>query len=216
MLMFTAPSGAASWRTLVVALYLVGRALVHQPGDRIHIDAVIIALPLGHRFLVGLGGDDHDEHEHRYVAPGLRGGDGEAFIVERERLGRVDALAEAEGIVRPLGRKGETVVRRARADDLHVAGRLWPHQAIVHLVIGALEVAAPGLPQFAQDLGIFVEHLVAVAEMLVARPHPHLAIFGRCQPVIRLSPNRPWLIESIVLHIRAAKAGGMTSVGQVA
>ena len=39
---------------------------------------------------------------------------------------------------------------------------------------------------------------------------------GGCQPVMRLSPNRPWLIESIVLHIRAAKAGGMTRVGQVA
>jgi hypothetical protein len=34
--------------------------------------------------------------------------------------------------------------------------------------------------------------------------------------VIRFSPKRPWLIESTVLHMRAAKAGGMMRVGQVA
>ena len=46
MLMLTAPSRAASWRTLVVAIVLVGRALLGEPGDRLQVDAVIVALPL--------------------------------------------------------------------------------------------------------------------------------------------------------------------------
>jgi hypothetical protein len=45
-------------------------------------------------------------------------------------------------------------------------------------VIIALEVGDPRLPQLAQDVGVLAEHLVAVAEMLVARPQAHLAVFG--------------------------------------
>ena len=77
-----------------------------------------------------------------------------------------------------MGRESEALVRRAGADDLHLAFGQRPDAAILHLVIFALEVGDAGLPQLAQDVGIFAEHLVAVAEMLVARPQPHLAVFG--------------------------------------
>ena len=55
---------------------------------------------------------------------------------------------------------------------------LWPDTTIVHLIILALEVGYALRPELAQDVSIFIQHLVSIAEMLVSRPQAHLAIFG--------------------------------------
>jgi hypothetical protein len=134
--------------------------------------------PFLHRFLVRLGGDDHEQSVDANVAAGFRSRRHQSLVVRSEGLGRVDALAEAEGVVGILGGEGEAFVRGSGADDLHLALGQRPDPAILHLIIFALEVRDSGRPQLAQDVGVFAEHLVAVAEMLVPRPQPHLAVFG--------------------------------------
>ena len=113
------------------------------------------------------------------LAPRFGSGGGEARVDGREGGGRVDALAKAEGIVRIFRRKGEALVRTARADDLHAVRGSRADAAVGHREVFALQIGRAGVPQVAQDLRIFGEHFVAVPEMLVPGPEPHLVIFGR-------------------------------------
>ncbi len=135
-------------------------------------------MPLGFGGFVGLVGDDHHQDESLDLAAGLLGGGGQALVVEGEGGRRVDADAETEGVIGILGRESQAFIRTAGADQLHGCRGLRADPAIGHLEILALEVRHAGIPQIAQDLGIFRQHAVALGVVLLARPQAHLVIFG--------------------------------------
>ena len=89
---------------------------------------------------------------------------------------RVDALAQDEVVV-AVGR-AELHAARALAgtDDLHVGLRARAELAIVHLEVLALEVGRALLPQLAQDGDVFGAVVVALGEVLLARPQAHLLV----------------------------------------
>jgi hypothetical protein len=87
---------------------------------------------------------------------------------------------------------------------------------VVHGEELALEAGHAGLPKVAQDLDVLGGVFVAVTEIVILRHRPICECSGRCQPVITLRPNRPFEIESMVEHRRAATAGGTARVGTVA
>ncbi len=157
---------------------LVGRTLVHQPADRVDIDAVIVRLPLGHGRLVGLVGDDHREDQRAAVAP--------EFLVDRDQARHapldaprlVLAEARAEIVVGMLRGKAGAGVALPCADDRDARGRERAAAAVVHLEEVAFEVGTPGLPQLPHDGDVFGAVLVAPLVVVGTWPDAHLGVFA--------------------------------------
>ena len=175
----------------------VGVGLARHPGERAHVGALVVVLPLGHRGLVGLVGDHHHQHVVADVAAGLGGG----LAISRSLVGamrgrRVDALAQGEVVV-AVGRAELHAARAlAGADDLHVGLRARAQLAVRHLEVLALEVGRALLPELAQDGDVFG---CCSRSAWRSAPRPATGPSARtppsAQPETMLMPKRPPEIE---------------------
>src|SRR5262249_16437113 len=96
----------------------------------------------------------------------------------RSRPGRlVYALAKREIEIAILRRELHSPVALTGSHQLDPIGRSRAELTSVHLKIFAAEIAMAAGPQLLHDAHEFGAVIVAFAEMIVARPQPHLAIF---------------------------------------
>ncbi|QTK82234.1 Hypothetical protein AT6N2_L1465 [Agrobacterium tumefaciens] len=152
-------------------------ALQAKPFDRVLIRASLVMLPLRPGILGFFLGEHHRQHNGFNLAAALFRCRQQALISGRKGLRRIDAHAKAEAVIREFGRERHAGIGRTGADELHITLRHRLHAAIVHLEELALEIRLPFRQQLFQHSRIFAEIFVTIAEIIVTRPKPHLAIF---------------------------------------
>ncbi|MNL22993.1 hypothetical protein D3C87_1443590 [compost metagenome] len=155
----------------------VDRTLQAEPLDRLLIRARLVVLPLRPGILGFFLGKDHGQHNGFNIPAGLFRCRQQPLIGGREGLGRVDANTEAEAVVGELGRERHAGIGGTGADELHVTLRHWLHAAILHLEELAVEIRLAVGQKLFQNGGVLAEIFIAITEIIIARPKPHLAVF---------------------------------------